>query len=197
MTAKLVDLVGKVKTGAAAKRVCLALAKHYGAYIKYGPESATVQALAAALDAIGVKDRELFLRTCAITVGDVIYLPFRPGPNDWYPEAQVAIVAHECQHVQQGGDAHLLFWLRYFTSKAHRAEYETSATAVEMEVYWRLAGRFLDVKEQASRLSWYGVGKADIAVCAKHLAIVQNTLQRGGEVSEQIKVIAKAIGGGR
>jgi hypothetical protein len=190
---KLVDLVGKVRSGAAAKRVCLALAKHYGAALKYGPTSGTVQVLAAALDALGVDDRETFLHNCAITVGDVIYLPFRLGPSAWTPEQQVAIVAHECQHVRQGADAHLLFWLRYFTSRAHRAEFETSAVVAEMEVYWRLKGIFLSVKEAASRLSWYGVGSKDIRVVEKHLAIVKDTLQRGGEVSDQIRVIAAAL----
>ncbi|MDD5542831.1 MAG: hypothetical protein PHX83_06620 [Acidobacteriia bacterium] len=190
---KLVDLVGKVKTSAQAKRVCLALAKHYGATIQYGPTSATVKTLAAALDAIGVKDRETFLYNCAITVGDVIYLPFKLGPSAWTPAQQVCIVAHECQHVKQGGDAHLLFWLRYFTSKAHMAVFEVAALSAEMEVYWRLTGYLFDAKNLAASLSWYGVGKKDIAVCAKHLAIVENTLQRGGEVCDQIKVIAKAL----
>jgi hypothetical protein len=175
----------------------LALAKHYGASIKYGPESETVQALAAALDAIGVKDRETFLFNCAITVGDVIYLPFRPGQEAAVPGfglvAQVAIVAHECQHVKQGGNDHLLFWLRYFTSKAHRAEFETSALAVQLEAYYRLVGVMLDVKALAGTLAWYKVGKADIAVVAKHLSIVKNTLKRGGEISDQMRVIVKTL----
>jgi hypothetical protein len=188
-----VNLVGKVRSGAAAKRVCLALADHYGATIKYGPTSATVPVLAAALDALGVQDRETFLYNCAVTVGDVIYLPFRLGPSAWTPAAQVAIVAHECEHVRQGGDAHLLFWLRYFTSKAHLAVFETAALAVEMEVYHRLTGVFLAVKEQALRLSWYGIGTKDSLVVAKHLAIVKDTLERGGTVSSAMRVIEKLL----
>jgi hypothetical protein len=194
-TKKPADLVGTVRTAAAAKRVCLALAKHYGATLRYGLTSTTVPMLAAALDALGIQDRDTFLYNCAITVGDVVYLPFRLGSSMWRtPVQQVAIVAHECQHVRQGGDAHLLFWLRYFTSKAHRAEYETSALAVEMEVYYRLTGVFLAVKEQALRLSWYGISAKDSLVVAKHLAIVRNMLERGGEVCGQVKVIATALG---
>lgn len=198
MTTKLINVVGKVNSGAVAKRVCTALAKHYGATIKYGPDSGTVQVLATALDAMGVKDKATFLRSVSIAVGDTIYLPFRIGEGSAAaPFKQVAIVAHECQHVKQGGDAHLLFWLRYFTSKAHRAEFETSAMAVELEVYYRLTGAMLDVKTLAGKLGWYKVGAKDIAVCAKHLAIVKNTLLLGGEVSDQMKVIVKTIGGGR
>jgi hypothetical protein len=188
------NVTGKVKSGADAKRVCLSLAKHYGASIKYGPDSETVQVLAAALDAIGVTDKRAFLRNVSITVGDTIYLPFQIGVSGRFPwTAQVAVVAHECEHVFQGGFKHLLFWLRYFSSKAHRAEYEVEALAVELEVYYRLTGFMLDVNGLAKGLAWYKVSKTDIAVVAKHLAIVKNTLKRGGEISNQMRVIVKTL----
>jgi hypothetical protein len=95
--------------------------------------------------------------------------------------------------VRQGGNEHLLFWLRYFTSKAHRALLETTPMAVELEVYYRLTGFMLDVSGLAKRLGWYKVSRADIAVAAKHLAIVQNTLQRGGEISDQMRIIVKVL----
>jgi hypothetical protein len=189
------NVIGKVNSGAATKRVCLALADDYGAMISYGPTSGTVKVLAAALDAIGVQDKAKFLENVSIAVGDVIYLPFKPGvPSNKYPlPAQVAIVAHECEHVEQGHDGWIEFWLRYFTSKAHRAAYEAPALAAELEVYYRLTGRMLDVKGLAKGLEWYKVGAKDIAVTAKHLAIVKNTLERGGEVSDQMKVIVRAL----
>ena len=40
---KLINVVGKVNSGAATKRVCKALADEYGADIKYGPTSGTVK----------------------------------------------------------------------------------------------------------------------------------------------------------
>ena len=188
------NVIGKVNSGAATKRVCSALAYDYGATIKHGPTSGTVKALAAALDAIGVQDKDAFLANVSITVGDVIYLPFKIGVTGKWPwPAQVAIVAHETEHVWQGGDEHLVFWLRYFTSKAHRAAYEASALAAELEVYHRLTGYMMDVVGLAKGLAWYKVGKEDIAVTAKHLAIVRNTLERGGEVSDQMRVIVKAL----
>lgn len=191
---KLINVVGKVNSGAATKRVCSALASGYGATIKYGPTSGTVNVLAAALDAIGVADKEKFLANVSITVGDTIYLPFRVGATGKYPyPAQVAIVAHECEHVKQWDDDGAAFWFRYFTSKAHRAAYEAAALAVELEVYYRLTGRMLDVQGLAKGLAWYKVGAKDIAVTAKHLAIVRNTLLRGGEVSDQMKVIAGVL----
>ena len=200
MTTQPINVVGKVNSGAATKRVCKALADEYGAAIKYGPTSGTVKMLAAALDAIGVADKDAFLAGCSITVGDTFYLPFRVGAAGKYPyPAQVAIVAHECEHMRQGNDKlenwfdWIMFWRRYFTSKAHRAAYEASALAAELEVYWRLVGRMLDVKGLAEGLEWYKVGKSDIAVTAKHLAIVRDTLLRGGEVSDQMKVIAKVL----
>ena len=194
MTTKLVNIVGKVRTGADARRVCGALAENYGATIKYGPTSGTVKALAAALDAIGVQDKDAFLANVSITVGDVIYLPFKVGVTGKWPwPAQVAIVTHETDHVEQGGDEHLVFWLRYFTSKAHRAAYEAPALAAELEVYHRLTGYMMDVVGLAKGLEWYKVGAKDIAVTAKHLAIVRNTLERGGEVSDQMRVIVKAL----
>jgi len=189
------NVTGKVKTGAAAKRVCLAIAEDYGAMIKYGPTSGPVKALAAALDAIGVQDKTKFLENVSITVGDVIYLPFKPGvPSNKYPwPAQVAIVAHETEHVIQWDNDGAAFWLRYFTSKAHRAAYEAEALAAELEVYYRLAGFMLDVNGLAKTLAWYKVSKTDIAVVAKHLAIVKNTLKRGGEISDQMRVIVKTL----
>jgi hypothetical protein len=194
MTTQLVNVIGKVNSGLATKRVCSALADDYGAMISYGPTSGTVKVLATALDAIGVQDKAKFLENVSITVGDVIYLPFKVGAAGKYPwPAQVAIVAHECEHVEQGHDGWMGFWPRYFTSKAHRAAYEATALAAELEVYYRLTGRMLDVVGLAKGLEWYKVGKADIAVTAKHLAIVKNTLERGGEVSDQMRVIVKAL----
>lgn len=191
---KLINVVGAVCCPTVTKRVCKALADAYGATIKYGPTSGTVKVLAAALDAIGVRDQADFLATCSITVGDVIYLPFKVGATGKYPyPAQVAIVAHECGHVVQWDDDGAAFWFRYFSSKAHRAAYEASALAAELEVYWRLTGRMLDIQGLAKGLAWYKVGAKDIAVTAKHLAIVRNTLLRGGEVSDQMKVIAGVL----
>jgi len=192
---QLINVVGAVSCSAVTKRVCKALADEYGATIKYGPTSGTVEMLAAALDAIGVQDKEKFLKNVSITIGDVIYLPFKVGAAGKYPyPAQVAIVAHECEHVGQGEDeGYVPFWYRYFSSKAHRAAHEASALAAELEVYYRLAGRMLDVQGLAKGLGWYKVSKADIAVTARHLAIVRDTLLKGGEVSKQMKVIAKVL----
>jgi hypothetical protein len=194
-TTEIVDLIGKVRTATQARRCCAALAAHYGATLRYGPDSTTVQVLAAALDALRIEDRGKFLANCAITVGDDVYLPLRVGNSRvWSYNEQVALVAHECQHVRQGGDAHLLFWLRYFTSQAHRATFETAALAAEMEVTWRLSGIMPDPRELADRLAWYRVGATDRRVAARHLAIVRDTLARGGEVCDQIRVIAEALG---
>lgn len=193
---KLVDLVKRGDTAAAAAAGCAALAQRYRATIKYGPEEPLVGALGAALDALGIQEREAFVRTCAITVGDTIYLPFRPGKGKgkaavW--RGQIATVAHECEHVRQGGDHHLEFWLRYFTSEAHRTEYEVAALAVQMEVQWRLTGCCPDPGELAAGLEWYRCGADNRAIAAKHLAIVAHTLTLGGEISGQIRALAKVL----
>jgi hypothetical protein len=183
-----------VSDGPTAAKVCLELAERYGAQLRYGPKEPLMGVLGAALDALGVADQGEFVRSVAVTVGDTIYLPFRVGGAGMAYAAQVALVAHECDHVRQGGDEHLEYWIRYFTSRAHRAEYEARALAVELEVRWRLTGKMPDPAELAARLGWYRVGKRDIAVTAKHLASVATTLAAGGELADQLEVIAGALG---
>jgi hypothetical protein len=194
-TRQLVNLIGKVRDGSDARACCEALAAHYGAVLKYGPKEPLVGVLGAALEALGVKSKKAFVGSVAITVGDTIYLPFRVGVETvkFSLVTQVAIVAHECEHVRQGGEQHLEMWIRYFTSKAHRAEYEAKALAVTMEAWWRLTGSMPDALVLAQSLEWYCVSKADIRVTAKHLAIIANTLRQGGEICGQMKVIAKAL----
>ena len=184
----------RITTAAECKRICAALAasKPYKLRLKYGPSSRLVKDVAGALELLGIADKDTFLRSCAITIGDSAYLPFRIGAASPSYASQIATVAHECQHRAQAG--HLDWPPQYLTNKSKRAEYETQAYAVTQEVLYRLTGSMPDARKLAEGMAFYGLGRAEIDYAARYLAMRQATLRRGGQSSRQMEIIAKEVG---
>lgn len=186
------NLVGLVTRGN-VQSLCKALAKEQHAKIAYGPDSKLVRGVASALDLLRVVNADHFLAQSAITVQDKIFVPFRFIDRHFEPWQMVAIVAHECIHVQQWRDNPLLFWGRYFTSSSHRAVYEQQAMAAGIEVAYRLTGRFLDIKAYAQGLTVYRCTQRDIQMVIRFLRIIEATLKKGGQVSPLIEMIEKIL----
>lgn len=185
----LVNLENKV-TQANVVKVCKALLKSRKATLHYGPESKGIQLVAKALDLIGIADQEDFLKRCCITIDHDIYTFFKLGDKAIPVNLQVAVIAHECKHVDQ---ADIIFFLDYLTSTAHRARYETEALAVQGEVMSRLTGKIFNPAEYAKKLAWYNCSAADIKVSTKQLTAIVKTLKQGAEISDMIAVITKAV----
>lgn len=187
-------LTGSVKDAETCKKICKAMLTAYKATAHYGPDEPIVGLLGSALEKLGVEDKEDFVKNCCVTIMRDIYLNFHIGTDDLPYETQIAIVAHECEHVAQGRkDGVAVFFMRYYTSKAHRAEYEAQALAINLEVLYRLTGKMPDLRKMAEKLLWYKCSATDVVVVEKHLAIISNTLLKGGVISDQMRIITRAI----
>lgn len=188
------NLVNQVNTSEKCIKVCNALAKAYNAHIKYGPEEEIIGYIASALDCLKIEDKKTFLSKCCITIKDNIYMNFKPGDTTLPFYTQVSKVSHELKHVKQGRNAGWAeFWADYFVDHPHRALYETDALSEELEVLYRLTGRKPNIEEMSKSLLWYKCDSSDVKAALKHLSIVANTVERGGEVCEQIKIIKSTL----
>src|SRR5262249_6579697 len=149
------------------------------------------QVVAGVLGALGIVNREDFLRRFATTIGKRIYLPFDVGDaaQGWSLWGQVMVLTHECQHiVQYNANGPLGFSWRYLTNTAARAAFEAEAYRCQLELQWWRTRTLLSPAELAGSLRSYGVTEADVQVAQKTLEMSAETLKRGGIVNQASKV---------
>lgn len=148
-----------------------------------------MQIIGWALDAMGIQDKDVFLKKFTTTLGNRIYIPFEIGVGTQKQLiSQIATCVHECQHVVQYRRNEAQFVSNYIFSDASRAHYEADALRTNMEMYWFLTGRLLKPGSLANTLKYYGVRKGDIRVTRKHLAISAEVVKRGGVITGPSKV---------
>jgi hypothetical protein len=93
------------------------------------------------------------------------------------------IFAHESQHVHQFRTEGIDFMARYLTSDADRAEYEAEAYRCSAELDWWRYGQLDDPQALADHLVAYNCTSADIASADEILRLSEDTIERGGLVS--------------
>lgn len=169
------------------------LEKQFNVKITSNKNAEEIVAIASVLDAIGVKDKEEFLKSVSITLYRHIYLNFAPGDLFIDPLIQLEVIAHELQHVLQWSENPMVFMNNYLTKHEKRAEYEVAAIACAMEFRWRTTKQLYDPKLAASHLRWYRCNSKDIKVAEKHLAILANILKQGGNYSVPVEAIMQLI----
>lgn len=170
------------------------LEKRFGCVISSNKESSSIQAIASALDTLGIKNKEEFMKSVAITLYKNIYLPFEFGCISVDPLRQLELVAHELEHVLQwDSEGVLKFGINYLTKPEKRAEYEVKALGANLEFRWRTSKQLYDIKELSKHLKWYKVKSKDIKVSEKHLAILANILKQGGNYSIPVEAIMQLI----
>lgn len=146
-----------------------------------------------------------FLDSYVTTMWNTIYVPFEVGDDGqftgsdgvghvWSLVAQVAVCAHEHQHVcQQRRDGWRYGW-RYATSTAARAAYETEAYRTTLEMKCALGVSAEELYEQASRhangLRNYGCSEKEVTRSAIVLsdALVEII---AGEVKTEAAMVAQ------
>lgn len=84
---------------------------------------------------------EDFLANFATTIGQRIYVPFKPGVpfNQWALVEQCVLLAHEHKHVRQWRESPIKYPSLYLTSPEYRGNIETNAYSVGAEVLGELA----------------------------------------------------------
>lgn len=169
------------------------LEKRFGCVITSNKDSSSIKAIASALDTLGVKDHEAFMKEVAITLYKNIYLPFEMGCLEIDPLRQLELVAHELEHVLQWDHNVLEFGINYLTKPEKRAEYEVKALGANLEFRWRTTKQLYDIKELSTHMKWYKISSKDIKVSEKHLAILANILKQGGNYSVPVETIMQLI----
>jgi hypothetical protein len=170
------------------------LEKRFGCTITSNKDSSSIKAIASALDTLGIKDKEAFMKEVAITLYKTIYLPFEFGNLFYEPLQQLELVAHELEHILQWNEEGILkFSIDYLTKPEKRSELETKALSANLEFLWRTTGKMPEPKDLSSHLRWYRIGSKDIKVAEKHLAILANILKQGGNYSIPVEAIMQLI----
>jgi hypothetical protein len=142
--------------------------------------------VADVLDAMGILNREKFLREFTTGVPLMpfrgIYVPFTPGvPDDRYDLwKQMRVCAHEIDHIIQADTAgELSFSWDYLTNSAARAHYEAGGYRCDMELEWRYRGRLLDPYLLSILLINYGCQPADCEVMEKEIRLCIPAIKSG------------------
>lgn len=161
--------------------------EHFRTRIVTKEDAAGMQMIDAALDALGVSDKEDFLDSYAMSVGDRICLPFTPGNDDeplgnW---EHILVGAHEHQRVvQYARDGMAQRGPGCLRAPSARARFETEAFLASSEVQrWRwdkpLSHRFIEKK-----LSTYGCSFEDLQWAQKYLTLGDKSTASGYATTE-------------
>lgn len=162
------------------------LQAHYGTTIIAKDDDAGMKRVATVLDALGVLDRERFLREYATTIGRSIYLPFVPGEATpaWDLWTQLTIGVHEHQHVVQHVRDGLAFEVEYLVDSSARARHEAEAYLTQLELHrWRF-GEMPPPRRYAEKLAAYACTETDILWAAQYLTLAAAAISAGGRVTE-------------
>src|SRR5262249_28101861 len=143
MKASLPNPASELRKASETPELVRAFYKHmtgtFGASVIDKRSATEMQVVAGVLGALGIVNREEFLRRFATTIGKRIYLPFDVGDaaQGWSLWSQVAVLTHECQYiVQYNANGPLGFSWRYLTNTAARAAFEAEAYRCQLELQW-------------------------------------------------------------
>jgi hypothetical protein len=159
---------------------------HYGTSVIAKDDAKSMRAIATLLDALGVMDRDAFLRDYTTTIGKKIYTPFeigvaQPGWDLWQ---QIVVCVHEHQHVVQHVRDGLAYEAGYVADTSTRARHESEAYLTNIELHhWRF-GQIPTPRRFAEKLAHYACKDQDIAWAAKYLTLTAETVRMGGAVTE-------------
>lgn len=162
------------------------MTSRYGASVVDKRNAAEMQVVSSLLGALGIVDRNSFLRHFATTIGHRIYVPFDIGiaTADWSLWGQIMVCAHECQHIVQYDQlGPLKFAWQYVAKTAGRARLEAEAYRCQLELHFWRTGQVLSARDLAASLKSYGVTQADIQVAETILRMSGESVRRGAVIN--------------
>lgn len=152
-------------------------------------DAVEMQIVASVLDALGILDKERFLKSFTTTLGRKIYTPFDVGSaNDsWDLWDQMVVCVHEHQHVVQHDREGLSFEVSYVTDRAARATFEAEAYRSNLEMHFWRYGTPARSRPLAELLHDYGCRPEDVEVAAHSLALANVSVRRGAVLNESTR----------
>jgi hypothetical protein len=166
------------------------LAKKYGLqYVFAGGADALSLVFAAARMIVSREKPEEFLRDHALTVGNLLCLPFEtrdPAPlGRWTLPEQIMALAQAATHALQSANHWTapLSW-DYFSDERARGRYETEAARVIWELHPLMyAGLRVDPYKLTARLADYGCSDATVLEAQKQLLEHIDQAERRGKIT--------------
>lgn len=181
----------KVLTPEIVKAFWAFMCKKYKTRAVYKPKAAEMKIVAHALELIGVMNVADFLSRCSTTVGNRIYIPFKPG--DTFKVSlvdQVSTCVHEHVHVRQFKTGSFIG--EYCLDSSKRTLYECEAYRANMEMEFYLVRDYPSPAGIADALvKSYGCTSKDRDFAKKYLTQASAIVRKGGVVTPETKV-AKA-----
>ena len=152
-------------------------------------DAVEMQIVASVLDALGILDRERFLKSFTTTLGRKIYTPFEAGrANDaWDLWDQMVVCVHEHQHVVQHDREGLSFEVSYVADRAARARFEAEAYHSNLEMHFWRYGTTTRSRPLAELLHDYGCRPEDVEIAAHSLALANVSVRRGAVLNESTR----------
>jgi len=152
--------------------------------------SIEMKLVARGLDALGIVNKDRFLKSFTTTIGRCIYTPFEVGSSKggWDLWHQIVTCVHEHQHVVQHDREGFKYEVSYVIDRAARARWEAEAYRSNIELeFWRY-GTTPSAQHLASLLRDYGCRDDDIEVAAKSLALSAVSVEKGALINEATRV---------
>ena len=166
------------------------LKNYYNIKIIDKNDSSSMKMVGWFLDAIGILDKENFLKQFTTTINQRIYVPFKIGEgNEEQLWGQIRTGVHEVIHAQQAKkEGFVTFSYHYVSNKNKRAEYEAEAYRSEMVLDWARKGSFRQPSEIVQSLKSYGVGKKQIDFAQKYLEVSIPGVKMGSHFNDVTKM---------
>jgi len=176
-------------TAAKVKKFWRGMCDHYGSAVCNKGNAKEMQLVGGFLGALGILNKEDFLKHYATTLGSRIYVPFKVGSIDPNHSliSQAVVCVHEHVHVCQDADSEASFGLRYLVDKDYRALCEAKAYRTNMEMWWYLTGECPTAATLAATLKHYGCDARDIKAAEAYLAKAEKMVRKGAIASPVTK----------
>ena len=165
------------------------MCRKYGTTVK-AKTAPEMQVIGAALAAMGIMDRERFVRDFSITLGHGIYPNFVVGDASKVSLiAQGGVCVHEHVHVRQFHSADFVWDYCLDSSKRTLKECEAYRASMEM-AYW-FTGKCPAPSSIVGKLGSYNLTEDDLAFAAEWLMKAAAIVRKGGIVTPESKVAIK------
>ncbi|MCL2726569.1 MAG: hypothetical protein FWD69_19285 [Polyangiaceae bacterium] len=165
--------------------------EHFTTTVVNKSSALEMQAVAQALDTLGIVHRDRFLKDFTTTIGRRIYTPFEVGSPKagWDLWNQIVVCVHEHQHVAQLDREGYAFAVSYLANRAARGRWETEAYRTSMELsFWRYGTTAPLASVLANNLLDYGCSPEDVEVADKELALSAVSIRNGAILNEATHV---------
>lgn len=169
----------KKLTPANVRSFYTAMERKFKFQVVYTGDGSHLEELSDILECVGIPAGD-FLGRFAFTVGDRVFMPWKPGGSGPSLTQQVCILVHEIIHVVHArGKGYFRWILLYARKKAYRAHCESKALRANLEMYYYLTGRKPSITPMLHSLTAYRLRSADIGTTHAKLNIVSSAMVRG------------------